>query len=93
MAYLVDYDIADPKRLRKVAWACEDFGLRKQYSVFFVDYRRPTWYDYAAVFMTSSTWTEIRSCFVPLYKRCAGLIKAIGRPIEPHDARDMIIVS
>ncbi|AGA27049.1 CRISPR-associated endonuclease Cas2 [Singulisphaera acidiphila] len=35
MAYLVDYDIADPKRLRKVAWACEDFGLRKQYSVFF----------------------------------------------------------
>ena len=33
--YLVAYDIADPKRLRKVARACEDFGLRRQYSVFF----------------------------------------------------------
>src|SRR5207245_1853250 len=28
--YLVSYDIADPKRLRKVATACEDFGVRKQ---------------------------------------------------------------
>ena len=33
--YLVCYDIADPKRLRKVARVCEDFGLRKQFSVFF----------------------------------------------------------
>jgi len=34
-SYLVSYDIANPKRLRKVARACEDFGLRRQYSVFF----------------------------------------------------------
>ncbi len=27
--HLVAYDIDDPKRLRKVARACEDFGLRK----------------------------------------------------------------
>jgi CRISPR-associated protein Cas2 len=33
-SYLVAYDIADPKRLRKVATTCEDFGARKQYSVF-----------------------------------------------------------
>ena len=32
--YLVAYDIAAPKRLRKVARACEDFGLRRQFSVF-----------------------------------------------------------
>jgi CRISPR-associated protein Cas2 len=30
-SYIVAYDIADPKRLRKVATACEDFGTRKQY--------------------------------------------------------------
>ena len=35
-SYLVAYDISDPKRLRKVATACEDFGMRKQYSVFSV---------------------------------------------------------
>jgi len=32
--YLVSYDIADPKRLRKVAKTCESFGSRLQYSVF-----------------------------------------------------------
>jgi hypothetical protein len=34
--YLVAYDICDPKRLRKVARACEDFGLRRQYFGLFV---------------------------------------------------------
>lgn len=32
--YLVSYDIADPKRLRRVARALEGFGTRLQYSVF-----------------------------------------------------------
>ncbi len=32
--YLVSYDIADPKRLRRVAKICESFGTRIQYSVF-----------------------------------------------------------
>ena len=32
--YLVAYDICHPKRLRKVARTCEDFGFRRQYSVF-----------------------------------------------------------
>ena len=30
--YLVAYDIANPKRLRKMAKTCEDFGLRRQFS-------------------------------------------------------------
>ena len=32
--YLVSYDIASPKRLRKVARTVEGFGTRLQYSVF-----------------------------------------------------------
>ncbi|MEM1296638.1 MAG: CRISPR-associated endonuclease Cas2 [Verrucomicrobiota bacterium] len=32
--YIVSYDIADPKRLRRVAKICEGFGSRLQYSVF-----------------------------------------------------------
>ncbi len=32
--YLVSYDIADPKRLQKVAKIMEDFGQRVLYSVF-----------------------------------------------------------
>jgi len=34
MLTLVAYDIADPKRLGRVARVCEDFGVRVQYSVF-----------------------------------------------------------
>ena len=34
MLRLIVYDIAAPKRLRKVAHVCEDFGLRVQKSVF-----------------------------------------------------------
>ena len=32
--YLVSYDIANAKRLRKVAKVCQSFGSRIQYSVF-----------------------------------------------------------
>lgn len=32
--YLVCYDIRDPRRLRRVARACESYGYRIQYSVF-----------------------------------------------------------
>ena len=43
-SYIVAYDISDPKRLRKVATTCEDFGERKQYSdLFMSSYRLPTW--------------------------------------------------
>ena len=34
MLTLLAYDIADPKRLARVARVCEDFGVRVQYSVF-----------------------------------------------------------
>ncbi|HTI68628.1 MAG TPA: CRISPR-associated endonuclease Cas2, partial [Candidatus Limnocylindria bacterium] len=34
MLRLVAYDIADPKRLHRVAMICENFGVRVQYSLF-----------------------------------------------------------
>ena len=34
MLILVAYDIADPKRLARVASICEDYGVRVQYSIF-----------------------------------------------------------
>ena len=37
MLHLVAYDIRHPRRLRKVAKACEDFGIRVEYSVFECD--------------------------------------------------------
>ena len=37
MIWLVSYDIANPKRLNKVAAYCEKFGLRLQKSTFQID--------------------------------------------------------
>jgi CRISPR-associated protein Cas2 len=34
MLYLIAYDITSPKRLAKIAKACENFGIRVQYSLF-----------------------------------------------------------
>ena len=91
--YLVAYDIANPKRLRKVARACEDFGLRKQFSVFFC---RLSATDLARLRGRLHEVIDLdrdQVLFIPLCKRCAGLIETLGRPIEPHDARDVVIVS
>jgi CRISPR-associated protein Cas2 len=37
MLHLVAYDIADPKRLSRVAKVCKDYGIRVEYSVFECD--------------------------------------------------------
>lgn len=34
MLRLIAYDIADPKRLHRIAGICEDYGVRVQYSLF-----------------------------------------------------------
>lgn len=37
MVYMVAYDITEPKRLRRVAKICEDYGVRVEKSVFECD--------------------------------------------------------
>jgi CRISPR-associated protein Cas2 len=91
--YLVAYDIADPKRLRKVARACEDFGFRRQYSVFLC--RLPA----AELVRLKSRLYDVidlqkdQVLFIPLCGRCAEGIEALGRPVERHDAKDVVIVA
>jgi CRISPR-associated protein Cas2 len=91
--HLVAYDISDPKRLRRVARVCEDFGTRRQLSVFFcrlaaVDLVRLKSRLYDAIDLERD-----QVIFVPLCARCGAAIESLGRPIEPPDARDVLIVS
>ena len=90
--FVVAYDSSDPKRLRKVAKACEDFGLRRQKSVFLC---RLTATD--LVRMKSRLYDiidlqEDQVLFIPSCNRCAEQIEAIGKPIEKFDAKDVVIV-
>jgi CRISPR-associated protein Cas2 len=91
--YVVAYDICHPKRLRKVAQICEDFGLRRQYSVFLC---RLTATD--LVRLKSQLYDLIhfqadQVMFVPICDRCARQIETLGRPTEALDARDVVIVT
>jgi CRISPR-associated protein Cas2 len=91
-SYLVCYDISDPKRLRAVARICEDFGYRRQLSVFLcrlsaTDFVRLRCRLYDAVKLD-----EDQVLFIPVCAKCVAGIEAVGRPTEPADARDVVVV-
>jgi len=91
--HLVAYDIADPKRLRRVARACEDFGMRRQFSVFICRLSATELVRLRSRLHDAIDLDKDQVLFVRLCKPCADLIETLGRPIEPHDARDEVIVS
>ena len=82
-SFLVCYDISDPKRLRKVAATCEDFGYRKQFSVFLcrlsaTDFARMRERLYGLIQLYAGQVPPI-----PLCPKCVGASEALGRPTEP----------
>jgi CRISPR-associated protein Cas2 len=91
--YLVAYDICDPKRLRKVARTCEDFGIRRQYSVFMCRLSAKDLIRLKSRLYDIIELKEDQVIFVPLCNRCAEGIETIGLPVEKHDARDVVIVT
>lgn len=91
--WIVAYDIADPKRLRQVARACEDYGLRRQYSVFLCRLTPTARVRLRSRLHEIIDLTQDQVLFIPLCPRCAPAIESLGRPFEPHDARDVVIVS
>jgi CRISPR-associated protein Cas2 len=92
-SYLVAYDICNPKRLRKVAQTCEDFGFRRQYSVFFCRLTAANLVRLKSRLYDIINLQEDQVLFIPLCPRCAEGIEALGRPVEQHDARDVVIVT
>jgi CRISPR-associated protein Cas2 len=92
-SYIVAYDISHSKRLRKVARACEDFGLRQQFSVFFCRLTAADLVRLKARLYDVIDLDKDQVLFVPLCERCAASVEALGRPIEPHEARDVVIVT
>jgi CRISPR-associated protein Cas2 len=91
--YLVAYDIANPKRLKKVAKICEDFGVRRQFSVFFCRLQAVDLVRLKSRLYDVINLDQDQVLFVPLCSRCVSTIEAMGRPIEAADARDVVIIS
>jgi CRISPR-associated protein Cas2 len=91
-SYLVAYDICDKKRLRKVATACEDFGVRKQLSVFLCRLSATDFVRLRSRLYELLKLEEDQVLFIPLCAKCVNAIEALGRPTEAHDAKDVVIV-
>jgi CRISPR-associated protein Cas2 len=91
-SWLVCYDISDPKRLRRVATACEDHGVRKQLSVFLCRLTATAFVRLRSRLHELIDHREDQILFIPLCANCAERIDAMGRPTEAADARDVVIV-
>ena len=91
-SYLVCYDIADPKRLRKVASICEDFGYRKQYSVFLVRLSATDWIRLRTRLYDAINLSHDQVLCIPICGTCLDKIEALGRPTNPPTATDIVMV-
>jgi CRISPR-associated protein Cas2 len=91
-SYLVCYDISDPKRLRKVARCCEDFGYRKQKSVFLCRVSATDFVRLRSRLYDIINLEEDQVLFIPMTNSCLERMEAIGRPTDPHDKNDVVMV-
>jgi CRISPR-associated protein Cas2 len=91
--HLVAYDIRHPKRLRRVARTCEDFGCRRQLSVFVCRISSADLVRLKARLENIIDPKLDQVLFIRLCAMCAGTIEALGVPTPAHDAQDAVIVS
>jgi CRISPR-associated protein Cas2 len=89
---LVCYDISNPKRLRKVARTCEDFGYRKQYSVFLVRVSATDFVRLRSRLYDIIDRNEDQVLFIPLSESGLQRMEAIGRATDPHDKNDVVMI-
>ncbi|MFY7952906.1 MAG: CRISPR-associated endonuclease Cas2 [Armatimonadaceae bacterium] len=92
LSYLVCYDISNPKRLRKVAKICEDFGYRRQLSVFLVRVSATEFVRLRARLYEAVNLDEDQVLFLPLCGKCCGGIESLGRPTDPAESKDVVLV-
>jgi CRISPR-associated protein Cas2 len=89
---LVCYDISNPKRLRKVAKTCEDFGYRKQYSVFLVRVSATDFVRLRSRLYDIIDLNKDQVLFIPLTESGLQRMEAIGRATDPHDKNDVVMI-
>ena len=91
-SYLVCYDIADPKRLRRVARTCEDYGYRKQFSVFLCRISATDFVRLRTRLYDIIDREADQVLFLPLTESGLTRMEAIGRATDAYNARDNVIV-
>jgi len=82
MLTLVAYDIADPKRLHRVAKVCENWGIRIQYSVFECRLDAECFDRFWADLLAEMDLTVDRAVAYKVCLRCAREIRDAGPMIH-----------
>jgi CRISPR-associated protein Cas2 len=93
-AYIVSYDISDPKRWRKVYKAMLGYGEHLQLSVFRCELNQREVIELKAKLNKAIHHGEDQVLFVdvgPVDGRGAGSITYVGRPYTPPERRTIII--
>ncbi len=91
-SWMVCYDISDPKRLRRVARACLDFGGRRQLSVFMMRLSATAFEKLRGRLHGLIDHREDQVLLVPLCAKCVMKMQAMGRPTDEVDGRDVVVV-
>ena len=91
-SYLICYDVSNPKRLRRVAKACEDYGYRRQLSVFLVRVSATDYVRLRARLYDAIDQQEDQVLFIPLCANCVAGFDTLGRPTDAVTARDVVVV-
>jgi CRISPR-associated protein Cas2 len=92
--YIVCYDIADPKRLRRVFKVCRDFGQHLQFSVFECDLSAQEKIELEKKLTTEINSKEDQVLFIRLgttERRGDREISALGVPYLPVDAPCFVV--
>ncbi|MDO9559981.1 MAG: CRISPR-associated endonuclease Cas2 [Syntrophales bacterium] len=79
MNLIVAYDIADPKRLSRIAKIMLDYGTRVQKSIFEVTLTTPTFREMKDRVEQVIVNEEDGVKYFPLCQKCAGTLEIIGQ--------------
>ncbi|MEW6261675.1 MAG: CRISPR-associated endonuclease Cas2 [Thermodesulfobacteriota bacterium] len=93
-AYLVSYDITDPKRWRKVYKTLHGFGDPVQYSVFICELSEADKVRMAAKLDGLIHHDDDQVLIVdlgPSPGRADQCVKALGRPYQPRERRPIVV--
>jgi CRISPR-associated protein Cas2 len=79
MNMIVAYDIADEKRLARIAKVMLDYGVRVQKSIFEAGVTPAVFHELKQRVEKIIVWEEDGVKYFPLCERCAGTVEIIGQ--------------
>jgi CRISPR-associated protein Cas2 len=91
MFVVIAYDIADAKRLYRVAKIMEDYGIRVQYSVFEVYADKQTLRTLISRALAEMDTEKDSVRLYPLCKDCEGSFEILGDPVYTFDQADVVV--